>query len=49
MFSHNELNMRQRNLIDLLKDYDYKIFYHPNKGNMIADALSQKESAMWPN
>ncbi|GJU25899.1 putative reverse transcriptase domain-containing protein [Tanacetum coccineum] len=38
-----ELNMRQRRWLELLSDYDCKICYHLGKGNMVADALSQKE------
>nr|GEU53405.1 retrotransposon protein, putative, Ty3-gypsy subclass [Tanacetum cinerariifolium] len=36
-------NMRQRRWLDLLKDYDCEIRYHPGKANVLADALSQKE------
>ncbi|GJT16719.1 putative reverse transcriptase domain-containing protein [Tanacetum coccineum] len=36
-------NMRQQRWLDLLKDYDYKIRYHPGKENVVVDALSQKE------
>ncbi|GJZ67187.1 putative reverse transcriptase domain-containing protein [Tanacetum coccineum] len=36
-------NMRQRRWLDLLKDYDCEIHYHPGKANVVADALSQKE------
>ncbi|GJV87182.1 putative reverse transcriptase domain-containing protein [Tanacetum coccineum] len=35
--------MRQRRWIELLSDYDYEICYHPDKANVVADALSQKE------
>nr|GEX97280.1 hypothetical protein [Tanacetum cinerariifolium] len=38
-----ELNMRQRRWIELLSEYDCKIRYHPGKGNVVADALSQKD------
>ena len=37
-----DLNMRQRRWIELLKDYDYQIMYHPRKANAVADALSRK-------
>ena len=40
LFSQKELNMRQRRWIELLKDYDYDILYHPGKANRVADALS---------
>nr|GEU29627.1 putative reverse transcriptase domain-containing protein [Tanacetum cinerariifolium] len=38
-----ELNMRQTRWIELLSDYDCEICYHPGKGNVVADALSQKD------
>nr|GEW48384.1 hypothetical protein [Tanacetum cinerariifolium] len=38
-----ELNMRQRRWIELLSDYDCEIRYHPGKGNVVADTLSQKD------
>nr|GEZ35940.1 reverse transcriptase domain-containing protein [Tanacetum cinerariifolium] len=37
------LNMRQRRWLEMLADYDCEIRYHPEKVNVIADALSQKE------
>ncbi|RVW85078.1 Retrovirus-related Pol polyprotein from transposon 17.6 [Vitis vinifera] len=42
LFSQKELNMRQRRWIELLKDYDCIIQYHPGKTNVVADALSRK-------
>nr|GEU50368.1 hypothetical protein [Tanacetum cinerariifolium] len=42
-FGAKELNMRQRRWIELLSDYDCEIRYHPGKGNVVADALSQKD------
>ena len=34
--------MRQRRWMELLKDYDCVIDYHPGKANVVADALSRK-------
>nr|GEX25598.1 putative reverse transcriptase domain-containing protein [Tanacetum cinerariifolium] len=43
ILDQKELNMRQRRWIELLNDYDCEICYHPGKGNVVADALSQKD------
>ncbi|XP_072066926.1 uncharacterized protein [Arachis hypogaea] len=37
-----ELNMRQRRWMELLKDYDFELSYHPGKTNVVANALSRK-------
>ena len=37
-----ELNLRQRRWMELIKDYDCMIDYHPGKANVVADALSRK-------
>ncbi|GKF56975.1 putative reverse transcriptase domain-containing protein, partial [Tanacetum coccineum] len=40
ILDQKELNMRQRRWIELLRDYDCEIRYHPGKANVVADALS---------
>ena len=42
LMSQKELNMRQRRWVELLKDYDCTLEYHPGKANTVADALSRK-------
>ena len=37
--------MRQRRWLELIKDYDMEIHYHPGKANVVADALSRKSYA----
>jgi hypothetical protein len=44
-FTQKEINMRQRRWLELLKDYDCTINYHPRKANVVADALSRKNIA----
>nr|GEZ49159.1 putative reverse transcriptase domain, ribonuclease H-like domain protein [Tanacetum cinerariifolium] len=43
ILDQKELNTRQRRWIKLLSDYDCEICYHLGKGNVVADALSQKD------
>jgi hypothetical protein len=40
IFTQSNLNLRQRRLLELIKDYDLGINYHPGKANVVADALS---------
>ncbi|CAL2271230.1 unnamed protein product [Prunus armeniaca] len=40
-----ELNMRLRRWMELIKDYDCMIEYHPGLANVVADALSRKTTA----
>jgi hypothetical protein len=42
IFTRSNLNMRQRRWLELIKDYDLDVHYHPGKANVIADALSRK-------
>ncbi len=42
IFTQKELNMRQRRWLELIKDYDLIIKYHPRKANVVANALSWK-------
>ena len=42
IFTQKELNLRQRRWLELIKDYDCTIEYHPGKVNVIADALSRQ-------
>ena len=37
-----ELNLRQRRWMELIKDYDCIIDYHPIKANVVTNALSRK-------
>ncbi|TYK13576.1 pol protein [Cucumis melo var. makuwa] len=41
-FTQKKLNMRQRRWLELMKDYDCEILYHPGKANVVTDALSRK-------
>ena len=40
--SQQELNLRQQRWMELIKDYDCVIDYHPGKANVVVDALSRK-------
>jgi hypothetical protein len=42
IFTQKDLNMRQRRWLELIKDYDLSLQYHPGKANAVADALSPK-------
>jgi hypothetical protein len=42
IFTKSNLNLRQRRWLELIKDYDVGINYHPRMSNVVADALSQR-------
>jgi hypothetical protein len=42
IFTQSNLDLRQRRWLELIKDYDLGINYHPGKSNVVADALSQR-------
>jgi hypothetical protein len=42
IFTQPELNMRQCWWLELIKDYNLQVHYHPGKANVVVDALSQK-------
>jgi hypothetical protein len=41
IFTQADLNMRQRRWLELIKDCDLEVYYHPGKANVVADALSR--------
>ena len=45
LLTQKELNLRQCHWMELIKDYDCTIEYHPRKDNVAADALSRKYTA----
>ena len=42
IFTQREINMRQCRWMEYLQDYDFSLHYHPDKANVVADALSRK-------
>jgi hypothetical protein len=42
IFAQSDFYLRQRRCLELIKDYDLGINYHPGKANVIADALSRR-------
>ena len=45
LLTEKELNLRQWRSLELFKDYDCIIDYHPRKSNVVAGALSRKAMA----
>jgi hypothetical protein len=46
IFTKLNLNLRQRRSLELIKNYDLGINYHPGKANVVADALSRRSYVM---
>jgi hypothetical protein len=42
LFTQPNLNMRQRRWLELIKNYELKVYYHPGKANVVVDDLSRK-------
>jgi hypothetical protein len=42
IFTQSNLNLRQRRWLELIKDYDLGINYHPGNANVVADTLSRR-------
>jgi hypothetical protein len=42
LFTQPDLNMRQQKWLELIKDYELEVHYHPGKANVVANALSHK-------
>jgi hypothetical protein len=42
IFTQPNLKLRQLRWLELIKDYDLGINYHPSKANVLADALSRR-------
>jgi hypothetical protein len=42
IFTKADLNMCLRRWLELIKDYDLEVQYHPGKANVVVDALSRK-------
>ena len=41
VFTKKELYLRQRKWLELLKDYDMSVLYHPDKANVVTYSLSR--------
>jgi hypothetical protein len=42
IFTQADLNMRRRRWLELIKDYNLEVHYHPDKANVVVDAISRK-------
>jgi hypothetical protein len=42
LFTQLDLNIRQRRWLELIKDYELEVNYHPDNANVVVDVLSHK-------
>jgi hypothetical protein len=42
LFTQPNLNMRHQRWLELIKDYELEVHYHPGKANVVTDSLSRK-------
>ena len=42
LLSQKDLNLCQRRWMKFMEDYDFELYYHPGKANVVANALSRK-------
>ena len=42
IFTQRDLNVKQHKLMEYLEDYDFTLYYHHGKANVVADALNRK-------
>ena len=47
IFTQRDLNMRQRRWMEYLENYDFALHYHPDKANVVVDALNRKSRECW--
>ena len=45
----SRIDSLQRRWLELLKDYDMNVHYHPSKANFLADALSRMSMGSIPH
>ena len=49
VLTQRELYLRQKRWLEMLKDYDMNVHFHPGKVNVLADALSRMSMGSIPH